>query len=57
MYYIDNYYLEHITTEDTIHKMVNKGLLTAESADEIWIKMVARNRKLRFNTYSEFLLV
>lgn len=54
-YYVDLYNLNHVTTADIIHKVVKDGLLTIFQADEIWIQMINKRRKLPFDTYSLFL--
>lgn len=54
-YYVELYNLDHISTSDIIHQAVKKGILTTAIADEIWIKMIEKRRKLPFNSFTEYL--
>ena len=54
-YYVELYGLSHIATHNIIHKAVIDGLISITEADSIWIQMIAKRRKLPFNTFSDYL--
>lgn len=53
--YVDEYGLEHITTGDILIEALNKQFITENEGNIIWVNMIAKNRKLPNNTFSEFL--
>jgi len=54
-HYVNHYGLNHISTLDIIHRVVNESVLTIQQADVIWTQMIAKRRKLPFSTYSDYL--
>jgi predicted nucleic acid-binding protein len=55
-YYVHLYGIQHISTPDIIDLLVNKGALTKDEADAIWIQMISKRRKPPFDTYSDYLM-
>lgn len=53
--YVEEYGLEHITTGDILVEALNKQYITEDEGNRIWSNMIAKNRKLPNNTFSEFL--
>lgn len=53
--YVEEYGLEHITTGDILVEALNKRYITENEGNVIWAKMIAKNRKLPNNTFTEFL--
>lgn len=54
-HYVNLYGLNHISTPDIIHRVVNESVLTIAQADAIWIQMIAKKRKLPYSTFSDYL--
>ncbi|MDY0138723.1 MAG: hypothetical protein RBR50_03395 [Candidatus Izemoplasmatales bacterium] len=54
-HYVELYGLNHISTPDIIHRVVNESVLTIAQADVVWTQMIAKKRKLPFRTYSDYL--
>lgn len=54
-YYVELYGLDHISTPDILYKAFNDGLISITEADSIWIQMLAKRRKLPFNTFTDYL--
>ncbi|MBW4258525.1 hypothetical protein KTG15_12645 [Methanobacterium sp. YSL] len=54
-YYVDLYQIHHITTHDIMDKAVQDGILTVEGANEIWLRMILKKRRLPYPTYIEYL--
>lgn len=53
--YVEEYRLEHITTGDILVEALNKEYITEDEGNTIWVNMIAKNRKLPSNTFTEFL--
>ena len=54
-YYVEKYNLAHITTANIMSSAVSDGIITVTQADDVWIKMVLKKRKLPYATFSEYL--
>jgi predicted nucleic acid-binding protein len=54
-YYVELYGLDHISTPDILYKAFNDGLISNTEADSIWTQMLAKRRKLPFNTFTDYL--
>lgn len=54
-YYVKLYGLDHISTPDILYKAFNDGLISNTEADSIWTQMLAKRRKLPFNTFTDYL--
>lgn len=55
MHYVKEYELEHITTGDILIEALNKKYITENEGNDIWLKMIARNRKLPYRTFTDFI--
>ena len=53
--YVEEYGLEHVTTGDILVEAFNKHYITEDEGNAIWANMIAKNRKLPNNTFTEFL--
>jgi len=53
--YVEEYGLEHITTGDILSEALNKQYITEDEGNAIWANMIAKNRKLPNNTFTDFL--
>lgn len=53
--YVEEYGLEHITTGDILVEALDKKYITEDEGNKIWANMIAKNRKLPNNTFTEFL--
>lgn len=54
-YYVEKYNLAHIATENIMKSVVDDGIITIDQADGIWIKMIAKKRKLPYPTFTDYL--
>lgn len=54
--YVNKFNLRHITTGDILKEALNHGLISEEQGNEIWENMLAKRRKLGFDSFSAFLL-
>lgn len=54
-YYVELFKLNHITTADIIQRAVDHNVITEDQANQIWAQMVAKRRKLPFQTYTDYL--
>lgn len=57
IYYVKKYNLKYITTGDILVQALSKKLITEEEGNDIWLKMIARKRKLPTPTFSDYLKV
>lgn len=53
--YIRLYYLQHRTSADIMAEALEQHLISEGQGNVIWKQMLQRNRKLPFDTFSEFL--
>jgi len=53
--YIEKYGLKHIDTGMILEEALNKGLITEEEGNDIWARMLAKNRKLPSDTFTDYL--
>lgn len=53
--YIDKYDLKHIDTGMILVEALNKGLINEEDGNVIWSKMLAKNRKLPGESFTDYL--
>jgi len=53
--YVEEYGLEYITTADILLEALNKQYITEDEGNIIWKNMIAKNRKLPNNTFTDFL--
>lgn len=54
-YYINKYSLKHVATGKILFEAFNKGLITEEEGNVIWINMLNKKRKLGANSFTEFM--
>ena len=53
--YIDEFHLEHITTGDILFDAYKSELISEDDGNDIWQRMLDKNRKLGYSSFSEFL--
>jgi predicted nucleic acid-binding protein len=53
--YVEAYGLEHITTGDILVEALEKQYISEDEGNNIWVNMIAKNRKLPNDTFTEFL--
>ena len=53
--YIEEYNLKHIDTGHILLEALNQNLITEADGNQIWQKMLAKNRKLPEATFSDYL--
>ncbi|MBQ8488580.1 MAG: hypothetical protein IJ535_02245 [Pseudobutyrivibrio sp.] len=53
--YIDKYGLKHIDTGMILTEALKKNLITEEDGNDIWARMLAKNRKLPSDSFTEYL--
>lgn len=53
--YINDFGLPFITTGDVLIEAYQKGLITIQQGDAIWKSMLAKQRKLGANSFSDYL--
>ena len=53
--YIAEYGLEHVTTGDILLQALSDGFITQSEGETIWGNMIAKRRKLGFNTFAEYI--
>ena len=53
--YINEYELKHITTGDILIEAMEKGFITEDDGNTIWVSMLAKRRKLGASSFSEYI--
>lgn len=53
--YIQKYNLRHVDTGTILKEAMDKGIITEQDGNDIWQKMLDRNRKLPARTFSEYI--
>ncbi len=53
--YIAQFHLAHVTTGDILVESLNQGLIDENTGNQIWAKMVQKQRKLPTPTFSAYL--
>lgn len=53
--YISEFGLRHITTGDILIEALNKGYITEDDGNAIWVSMLAKRRKLGASSFSEYI--
>lgn len=53
--YIEEFGLRHITTGDILLEALEKGFITEDEGNTIWISMLAKRRKLGAASFSEYI--
>ncbi len=54
-YYINKYSLKHVTTGDILVEAFQKGLITEQEGNTIWVSMLNKKRKIGADSFTEFL--
>ena len=54
-YYINKYSLKYVTTGDILVEAFQKGLITEQEGNTIWVSMLKKRRKIGANSFTEFL--
>ena len=54
-YYINKYSLKHVTTGDILVEAFQKGLITEQEGNTIWVSMLNKKRKIGAASFTEFL--
>lgn len=54
--YIEKYNLKHIDTGQILMEAMEKGLISESDGNGIWLKMLAKKRRLPAKTFSEYLI-
>lgn len=54
-YYINYYKLNNITSADILKEALEKNIIIKSEGERLWQKMRARNRKMPYDTFEEFL--
>lgn len=54
-YYIKKYSLKHVTTGGILVEAFQKGLITEQEGNSIWVSMLKKKRKIGANSFTEFL--
>lgn len=55
--YIKEFALQHITTGDILIEAMEKGFITEDDGNSIWISMLSKRRKLGAISFSEFIKI
>ncbi len=53
--YIEKYKLKHVDTGMILVEALNKRIITEEQGNDIWARMIAKNRKLPSNSFTDYL--
>jgi len=55
-YYVKKYNITHYTTGEIMKLALDKSIITEAQGNDIWANMLAKRRRLGFDSFSEYLL-
>ena len=53
--YVSEFGLQHKTTGDILKEALEKGLITEEEGNQLWVNMINKRRRLGYPTFSAYL--